>query len=158
VREYVARNIPLYAHARNESVLRQVTTAPHRTHPDSLARSHRQLHFHAVAETQPIGEGQNRIQLYAVDGPGGDYGRRIVVAYLPERHLMYVSDLYSPRGEANFATQGASELAALIARRGLVVDTIVGSHLPPTAWSTVVALVTPGAGGPTMSPAAATRP
>jgi hypothetical protein len=136
-REYVARGIPVYANARNERILRTITNTRHISHPDSLARSGRSLVFHAVRSKVTVGDGPNRIALYPVDVGGGDYGRRIVVAYLPDRHLLWTSDLYSPGGEANFVTQGVSELAAVIAQNGLVVDTIVGSHLPPTDWQKV---------------------
>jgi hypothetical protein len=137
VREYAAHKVPVYANARNESVLRAVTTAKHVTHPDALSTSGQQLIFHPVAGVQQIGEGPNRIELFPVDVFGADYGRKIIVAYFPGRHIMWSSDLYSPGGEVNFAMQNASELAALIAQRGLAVDTIVGSHLRPTAWKTV---------------------
>lgn len=143
VREYVARGVPVYANARNESILRAVTSARHISHPDSLAKSGRRLEFHPVAAATSLGDGPNRVELYPVDVPGADYGRRIVVAYLPERHILWVSDLYSPGGEANFASQGESELAALITEKGLTVDTIVGSHLPPTDWKKVSNAVNP---------------
>ncbi len=137
VREYVGRGIPVYANARNERILRAVTSARHISHPDSLAKSGRRLVLHPVASKLTLGDGPNRIELYPVNVPGADYGRRIVVSYLPDRHVLWVSDLYSPGGEVNFATQGESELAALIAQNGLTVDTIVGSHLPPTDWKKV---------------------
>jgi hypothetical protein len=141
VREYVAHRVPVYANARNESVLRAVTSAKHVTHPDALSTSGQSLIFHPVAGVQHIGEGPNQIELIPVEVSGADYGRKIIVAYFPNRHLMWSSDLYSPGGEVNFAMQNASELAALIAQRGLTVDTIVGSHLRPTAWKTVESAV-----------------
>jgi hypothetical protein len=137
VREYVARGIPVYANARNEAILRAVTSARHVSHPDSLSTSGRHLMFRPVAAKVAIGDGPNRVELYPVDVAGADYGRRIVVAYLPNRRILWVSDLYSPGGEVNFAAQGEGELASVIAQNGLAVDTIVGSHLPPTAWKTV---------------------
>ena len=137
VREYVAHKVPVYANARNESILRAVTSAKHAIHPDALSTIEQQLIFHPVAGVQQIGEGPNRIELIPVDVAGADYGRKIIVAYFPNRHILWSSDLYSPGGEVNFAMQNASELAALIAQRGLAVDTIVGSHLRPTAWKTV---------------------
>jgi hypothetical protein len=138
-REYVARGIPVYGNARNERILRTITNTRHISHPDSLARSGRRLVFQPVASKVTLGAGPNRIELYPVDVTGADYGRRIVVAYLPERHLLWVSDLYSPGGEVNFAAQGESELAAVIDQNHLAVDTIVGSHLPPTDWKKVSA-------------------
>jgi hypothetical protein len=138
-REYVGRGIPVYANARNEDMLRTIASARHTSRPDSLAKSGRHMVFHPVASKTTIGSGPNRIELYPVDVAGADYGRRIVVAYLPERHLLWTSDLYSAGGEVNFVTQGTSELTAVIAQNGLTVDTIVGSHLPPTDWKKIAA-------------------
>jgi hypothetical protein len=137
VREYVARKIPVYANARNEDILRGVASARYETHPDALSRSREPIVFHPVAGVQEIGEGPNRIQLIPVDVPGADDGLKTLVVYLPERHVLWSADLYAPRQEPNFAMQTAGELAALIAQRGLVVETLVGSHVLPTPWKKV---------------------
>lgn len=142
MREYVARGVPVYANDRNEVLLRQIVAAPHRTHPDSLALAAKPLAFRGVKGVQQIGTGSNRIQLLSVGVVGADYGRRVVLTYLPERHLLYASDLYSPRGEANFASQGASELVEIVRAFGLVVETVVGSHLAPTPWATIATTIT----------------
>jgi hypothetical protein len=137
IREYVARKVPVYANARNERILRGVTAARYVTHPDALSRNPQPIVLHPVADILQIGEGPNRIQLIPIDVPGADEGRKTLVAYLPGRRIMWSADLYSPHAEPNFAMQGASELAALIAQHGLVVDTLAGSLFRPTPWTTV---------------------
>jgi len=142
VREYVARGVPVYAAASNVDDLRHVIASPHRIAPDSLARASRVGHLTPVTSRTTIGSGPNRVELISAVSPGTDYGERMIVVYLPDRHLLYASDLLpTPAFEPNFVTQGTADVVGLVAREHLSVDSVLAIHIAPTAWAPVVASV-----------------
>lgn len=138
IREYVARGIPVYAPAANGDLFRRLITAPHRQHPDSLARVPRPLRLRAVVDTASLGTGPNRMELLIPRVTGGAAGGNAMLVYFPERHLLYASDFFIPeRFEPNFWRQGLSELVGATTRAGLRVDSVFGLHQPGTPWTTV---------------------
>jgi hypothetical protein len=145
IREYVARGVHVYTPDANVADLRRILAAPHQLVPDSLARRPRPAIITGVASRLTIGAGPNRIELMPAMGPGTDYGEHMLVAYLPERRLLYASDLLpTPAFEPNFVGQGTTDVAALVARDGLVVDSVVAIHIAPRAWAPIADSVKAG--------------
>lgn len=139
IREYVARDIPIFAAELNTGLLRQIAQAPHQLEPDSLFSAPQRVRLTPVADRFVLGSGPREIQLYVVNVPGGDYGPRMLAAYIPESGVLYGSDLMaSPRNEAAFVEQHRMELVQLVRREGLDVTTVIGIHGNPTSWSDVV--------------------
>jgi hypothetical protein len=145
IREYIARGVPVYTPDANVADLRRILAAPHRLTPDSLARAPRPAVITGVASRLTIGTGPNRIELLPAVGAGTDYGEHMLVAYLPERRLLYASDLLpTPAFEPNFVGQGTTDVAALVARNGLTVDSVVAIHIAPRAWAPIADSVKAG--------------
>lgn len=137
VREYVARGVPIYAPARGAALVRRLASAPHRLAPDSLQRAPRSPELRAVRDTTVIGRGPDRIVLAAVVDPAGE-GGRVLVAYLPERRLLYASDLLIPkRFEPEFWLGAWTALLDAVRGHGWAVDTVTALHDAPMALSSV---------------------
>jgi hypothetical protein len=147
LREYVARGIPVYALDLNKPILERLIKAPRRFVPDSLARNPRAAKITFVSSKTAIGAGPNRIELYPVRGTGGE---RMMLAYFPEHHILYGSDLVlygsdlvqrDSRAGGFFSPQYLSEVAEVVQREKLMVASVYAMHLEPTAWKEVEAAI-----------------
>ncbi|MEQ9569771.1 MAG: hypothetical protein RLN75_06235, partial [Longimicrobiales bacterium] len=139
LREFVARGIPVWAFDLNAPIVERLLDAPRRRAPDALAGSGRTPEIRPVAGPLAIGEGPNRIELYPVRGEGGE---RMIVAWLPQRRILYASDLLQiqPDGSA-FWPEYLMELTAVVERHGLEPETVFAMHTPPVPWSRVLELL-----------------
>jgi hypothetical protein len=145
IREYIARGVHVYTPDANVAGLRRILAAPHQLAPDSLARAPRPAVITGVASRLTIGTGLNRIELIPAIEPGTDYGEHMLVVYFPDRRLLYASDLLpTPAFEPNFVGQGTTDVAALVARNGLAVDSVVAIHIAPRAWAPIADSVKAG--------------
>jgi hypothetical protein len=105
-----------------------------------LARSKRAPKLVPVTAKTVIGSSENRIELYPVGGP---YAERMLMAYFPDKKLLYGADLVFPnRGPDGKFTKGFFETSAVdlrraVAREKLTVDSLfcVQSY-PMFAWAT----------------------
>lgn len=139
VREYVARGIPVYALDLNRPILERLLAARHRAEPDRLEREPRAPAFRWVSDRTVVGEGPNRLELYPVRGENGE---RMIMAWLPERRVLYTSDEAQRMPDGSFfMPMYLSEIEAAAAREGLAVERVFGMHLAPTPWSDVTAAV-----------------
>ena len=143
VREAMALGIPIYVNARSVPFLTSLAKMPYTMAPDSLAKSKRAPKFMPVASKTVIGSGDNRIELYPVGGP---YAERMLMAYFPDKKLLYGADLVFPnRGPDGKITKGyfetsAVDLRSAVAREKLAVDSLfcVQSY-PMMSWAAFIA-------------------
>ncbi|HJR52140.1 MAG TPA: hypothetical protein VJ982_00355 [Gemmatimonadota bacterium] len=139
IREYVARGIPVYALDLNAPLIERLIAAPHVRRPDSLSRVPRPAEIRRVGSRATIGEGPNRIELLPVRGEGGE---RMMLAWLPERRVLYASDLLQigPDGKA-FWPEYLLEVAEVVEREGLEPATAFAMHTPPMPWEQVAEIL-----------------
>jgi hypothetical protein len=126
-REVVATGYPVYVSAGSIPFL------------TSLAKGGKTPKFVAVSKHTTIGTGDNRIELYPVGGP---YAERMLMAYFPDRRLLYGADLvFMNRGadgkpSGGFHATPAEDLRRAVAREHLVVDSVFCvQNYPAFAWS-----------------------
>lgn len=94
VREYVARDIPVYALDLNRPILERLVSSPRRFHPDALERQRKKPRFRILSNKTIIGSGPNRIELYPMRTESGE---RMMMVFFPEHKLLYGSDLVQQR-------------------------------------------------------------
>jgi hypothetical protein len=139
LRTFVARGTPIYALDLNAELLQRFVSAPHTLEPDTLAKTPRAMHLHAVSDRTTIGSGPTRIELYPIRGQGDE---RMMMAYFPALKLLYGSsnDLSSSSDAAGRqrGTFNLFELAESVKVRGLQVDNFAAIHTPITPWAKVV--------------------
>jgi hypothetical protein len=85
-----------------------------------------------------LGTGPNRLELYPVNGEGGE---RMMLAYFPGHRLLWTTDLVmGGRTEGSFFMPSyLLDVQRVVEREGLAVDTAFGMHRTPIAWRTVTA-------------------
>jgi hypothetical protein len=136
VREYAARGIPIYADARNVSVIRRFLSSPHRLVPDALERARvRMPRVIAVDDRLVIGTGTNAIAVY----PVSKATQPMLMTYIADARLLHTGEMVQPLGPGGSILYPESliELTDTVRARGLRVDRIIGMHMSPTPWSAV---------------------
>jgi len=135
IREYAARGIPIFLLDHNVPQIRRALDAPHRFHPDALARTPREAILRPVSKRTTIGGGPNRIELVPVRG---ETGERMMLAYLPGSRILYASDLFQAGRDG--PPEYAWEVADTARRERLDVATVFAMHSDPTPWEKLLAL------------------
>ena len=132
IREYVARGIPVYALDLNRPILTRMIEAPHKQHPDALARSPRAPKFTFVSKRTSLGTGKNRMEIIPFRTVTGE---RQMMVYFPGAKLVYTSDLFALSRAADlFLPQTAQEAVDAITRENLAVDRVYGMHYNPMPY------------------------
>lgn len=142
VREVVAEGVPLVLLDRNKPVIERMLSAPHAAMPDSLARKPAKAQLTLVSRPITLGSGDTTMRLIPFHTATGE---RQMAIYWPKHKLLYTSDLMSVQPNAVWLPQYRDEVAELIAREKLTVETVFGMHYAPIAWAKVQAL--PGVAG-----------
>lgn len=123
---FLREGIPVYATPGNAEFIRSVANAPR---PPGPALPDPDLRL--VDEPTSVGSGSNRFELIDV-GPN-PHAEEILVAYFPERKLLYVADIYGyvpgftpPPLLLSFAEK--------LEELGLEVERFVTAHTDPRTW------------------------
>jgi hypothetical protein len=121
--EYAARGIPIYGLERHQARIRRLLSSRRSAQTERAAR------VIPVRNRTVIGTGASRLVLQPGLGPKGG---AMMLVHLPDRRLLYASDLVVPATfEPVFDRGYRTELARTIDRLGLAVDTVFTLHLPP---------------------------
>ncbi|HEX7139586.1 MAG TPA: hypothetical protein VF219_17165 [Vicinamibacterales bacterium] len=135
LREYAARDIPIYALDLNLPILRRLFAARYESVPDALMKRPRQPSLHVVAARTVVGSGPNQLVIYPFRTPSGE---RQMMVYWPAHRLLYTSDLFTVRDAFVFLPQQVAEATQAVARERLDVVTVFGMHYGATPWTAVV--------------------
>jgi hypothetical protein len=139
VREYVAREVPIYALDLNRPILERLILSPHHANPDALERAPRKPRFHIVSSKTALGSGPNRMELYPVRT---ETGERMIMVYLPEHKLLYGSDLLQRLPDGSFfMPEYVLELMEAVQRERLTVDRAFAMHMVVKPWTEMEAAV-----------------
>jgi hypothetical protein len=139
VREYVARNIPVYALDLNRSILERLTTSRRHLHPDALERQRKMPRFRIISNKTTIGSGPNRLAIYSMRTESGE---RMMMVFFPEHNLLYGSDLVQQRRDGSFFMPVyLSELLDATLRENLSIHSVFAMHLGITPWRDIEAAV-----------------
>ena len=137
VREYVARDIPVYALDLNVPILNRLVAATYSTAPDRLARAPKPAAWREVSAKTTIGEGKTRLDLIPVRGEGAE---RMMIAHFPALNLLYASDLLQHNRDRTsfFHLAYPAETVAALEREDVQgVDRAWAMHMDPVAWGRV---------------------
>lgn len=140
VREYVARDITVYALDLNRPILERLVLSSHRSKPDALERMRRKRpRFQIVSSKTLIGSGPNRMELYPIRS---ETGERMIMIFLPEYKLLYGSDLVQQQEDGSFfMPEYLMELIDATRRESLAVNGIFAMHMGVKPWVDIEAAV-----------------
>jgi hypothetical protein len=142
LREYVAEGVPIIALDLNRPILERLFASPHAQAPDRLAEQPREPVLRTVSAPTTIGSGATAMRLIPLRTATGE---RQMAIYWPAHRLLYTSDLISVQPDGSvWLPQYRDEIASVIAREGLDVETVFGMHYAPVAWAKVQAMPAPG--------------
>lgn len=136
LRAYAARGVPIYALDRNMGVVDTLLRAPHRLRPDELSLRSRRPIVRSVSKPMVLGTGATRITLY----PIAHATSPMLMAYFPELQLLHTAETIQPLGPGGVMIfpESLREIVDEVAARKIDVRTVVGMHMDPTPWSTVL--------------------
>ena len=141
MRAYASRGTPIHLLDLNAPIVKRLIDSPRTLAPDPAGPARRAPVLHPVTTRATIGSGDTRIELVPVRG---EYGERMMLAWLPGAKLLYTSDLIQPdrTGTGFFMPAMLVEVAAAAEREGMTgIDRVFGMHLPPTPWARVLAAI-----------------
>ena len=91
-----------------------------------------------VAESMDLTDGNRTVQIWNVPN---EHALGMVMAYLPNERIAFVSDLYSPPAPPQEDNANARAFYDAVVNAGLEVDQVVGGHGGPAGSFQVLANV-----------------
>jgi glyoxylase-like metal-dependent hydrolase (beta-lactamase superfamily II) len=130
VRAYAAKGATILAHEEIAPFVKTVLSRPKTIRPDSLAKAGEvKPNVEGVKGVRSLTDGERTIELREIPNP---HSAGMLVAYLPNEKLVFVSDLFTPGTPVDPAnTNGvnnASALYAALTGAKVEVERIVGGH------------------------------
>jgi len=130
LRAYAARGATLLVHESIVPFVKEILERPHTVRPDSLTKGSLMGTVEGVQDTKVLTDGERIVELRSIEN---DHAKGMLVAYIPNEKIVFVSDLYSPPGPVPnpsviFERNRATAFYNAVTKAGLAIDTIVGGH------------------------------
>lgn len=125
VRTYAAHGATILAHEVSAPFFREILERPSTVRPDRLEREGLVGEVEAVSGMYEISDGTRSVELHPVENPHSD---DMLVAYVPEESLLFVSDLHSPGAPVSPDNENQVALYEGVVEAGLQVERVVGGH------------------------------
>ncbi len=136
LRGFMARGVPVIAHARNVRFVQGIGAAAKTVAPDGLSRGARPPAVRAVADSLVLGAGAGRVVLYPMETA---HAEGLLAAWVPSAGVVFTSDVLSPAANAALPRAGTREVVAFARRYGLAPARFAGGHGVVAAWGDVEA-------------------
>ena len=106
---------------------REVLAAPHRVHPDLLARKPRKAEIVEVDGQWKVGDGKRQVLALLVENP---HAEAMLIGYVPDARLGFVTDLWNPGRDVLGAkpSPGQSAVLAAVKKHGIEPERFAGGH------------------------------
>ena len=126
IRAYAGKGATVIGHESIVPFLETVVNSPSTVRPDMLSQSGLTPAVEGVgAEPMELSDGVRTVQIVEVPN---NHAAGMVVAYLPEERVVFVSDLYSPPNPVEADNANARAFYDAVGAAGLDVETVVGGH------------------------------
>lgn len=124
-RGYAANGAKVIVGAGGGNYLRQMMTAPHNVRKDALAKKPRAVEVVEVADKMVLSDGTRTIELYRI---ANGHAEGMLIGYVPDAKLGYVTDLWAPGRDAVFGTERQRSLTDAIDKIGIKPERFAGGH------------------------------
>ncbi len=129
IRAYAAKGATVVTHESNAAFVNEMLGRPKTVRPDELAKAGgNKAAVESVTDVKMLTDGQRTIELRQVPNA---HAEAMLVAYLPNERLLFVSDLYSPApppAPIDASNPNLRALVAAINAANLTIDRVVGGH------------------------------
>ena len=128
VRTYAAKGATTVVHEISAPFFERALASPKTVRPDLLARSGARGTVEAVSGFREITDGTRTLELHHVPS---FHAEDMLIAYLPNEGVVFVTDLYSPGSEINPDDPRFARLVPLyryVLEAGLAVEQFLGGH------------------------------
>ena len=128
IREYIAQGVTIVTTPGNKRLIERIAAAPHTIRPDAISLNGRKPLIETFTVKKVFSDGERTVELYDV-GPS-PHVEEMVIAYLPQQKIVFVSDLCMTRikGRMPPRNQTDEDFAQKISKLNLQVDTIANGH------------------------------
>jgi hypothetical protein len=137
VREYMAAKVPVYSSPLNEGILNKLASSDYSIDPDTYQQSKVKPIYKWIQKPLTIDDLVTPVTVYPVNGEGGE---RMAVVYFPKQKLLYATDLIQYWNRARkifFFPEYLHEVAEVVRKNQLQVETVYAMHLEPTPWKDI---------------------
>jgi glyoxylase-like metal-dependent hydrolase (beta-lactamase superfamily II) len=124
-RGFGAAGAKIYAGAGNGAYLRNMMSSPHNVRKDALAKKPRAVEVVEVADKTVLSDGARSIELYRI---ANGHAEGMLIAYLPDVRLGYVTDLWAPGRDTEFGTARQRALVDAVETAGIRPERFAGGH------------------------------
>jgi len=111
--------------AGDGAYLRQMMTSPHNVRKDALAKKPRAVEVVEVADKMVLSDGKRAIELYRI---ANGHAEGMLIGYIPDVKLGYVTDLWAPGRDAEFGTARQRALIDAVDKAGIQPERFAGGH------------------------------
>ncbi len=124
-RGYAAQGAKVIVGKGGGAYMRQMMNAPHNVRKDALSRKPRVVEVVEVADRMVLNDGRRTIELYRIANP---HAEGMLIGYVPDAKLGYVTDLWAPGRDAVFGTERQRSLTDAIDKIGIKPERFAGGH------------------------------
>ncbi len=128
IRTYAAKGATAVVHENIAEFITSALESPSTVRPDLLAQSGVTPVVEAVAESMDLSDPARAVQVWHVPN---EHATGMLMTYLPNERIAFVSDLYSPPAAPQPDNANAQAFYDAIVNAGLEVDIVVGGHGGP---------------------------
>ena len=127
LRSYVAEGVTAVMHETAEPFFAEIFLANSTLVPDPLAENPVATTIETLSTEEPfvLADDSNSVEVYAIENP---HAEDMVITFVAEAGIVFVSDLYSPNPNAESAGPGGVVLNNAFTTYDLDVSTITGGH------------------------------
>jgi len=137
-RGFGAAGAKIYVGAGDGAYLRHMMTSPHNVRKDALAKKPRAVEVVEVADKTVLSDGKRTIELYRI---ANGHAEGMLIAYIPDAKLGYVTDLWAPGRDTEFGTARQRALVDAVEKAGIRPERFAGGHGGVASYPEFVAKV-----------------
>ncbi len=128
IRGYIAEGSTIVTTPSNQRFIEKVISVPHPLNPDTLSLHPLPLSVETFKDKRVFSDGEHLVELYNL-GPN-PHADEIVMAYLPQVKIVYVSDLFPVnfKGRNGPTSQVFVDFYEKLIRMNLQIETIASGH------------------------------
>ena len=124
-RGFAAAGAKIIVGAGDGAYIRQMINSPHNVRKDALAKKPRAVEVVEVADKMVLSDGTRTIELYRI---ANGHAEGMLIGYLPDAKLGYVTDLWAPGRDSVFGTERQRALIDAVDKAGIKPERFAGGH------------------------------